>query len=214
MVGSGREGRGPAEVLRALLRMTDDRPAALDGLPRAVGRELEPWALLVSGRTEAGYAAWRTALARGLEAGPAGRGTWDPADTEPAVGAPATAILLGTLAHGLLGLSPDAPSGRIGIAPAFPAHFTSFAASGIRVGDVRISLRYDRVGNLHRFELNPVAGAVPAMAIFEPSIPGRRLDGVRVDGSAADLDMLLEEERTRLRVQLPLDSTRVVEVKG
>jgi hypothetical protein len=52
------------------------------------------------------------------------------------------------------------------------------------------------------------------MAVFEPSIPGRRLDGVRVDGSAAELDMLLEEDRTRVRVQLPLDSTRVVEVRG
>jgi hypothetical protein len=87
----------------------------------------------------------------------------------------------------------------------------SLTAERIRVGDARVTLRYERAGDLHRFELVPTAGSVPVTAVFEPSIAERQLQSIRVDGRAAELDVMPDGDRTRLRVQIPLDSARVVE---
>ena len=94
-------------------------------------------------------------------AGTAGcRGSWNP----PGLGA---ASVLATLAFGLLGLEPDAPSGRIRVAPVLPAHLKDFRIRGIRVGGARLELAYERAGRVHRFHLDALDGRVPPMVGLE-----------------------------------------------
>ena len=195
-ISSGAEGRGAA------------RPG---GAPPAV---LVPWVALREGRADAGYAGWRQALAVGLAGGPAGRGTWDPSPQPGSGAAPGAGTLLATLAHGLLGIDPDAPSGRLRIAPVLPGHIRSFTVENIRVAEARVTLEYSREEGLHRYRLQPLGGRIPVMAVFEPSLPLGSVAAIRVDGSEADLEYATEGGRTRLQVQLPLDRTRALEVEG
>lgn len=184
-----------------------------------------PWSLA---DPDAAWASWRSALAAGMAGGPWGPGSWDEdrpagggaarqrpqgAGGPPAAGAGA-GVLLCRLAQGLLGLAPDAPSGRIRVAPAFPRHLTAFGAREIRVGDVRMTLAYRRDGELYRYDLVPTAGAVPAMVILAASVPSRAVDEARVDGAAAQLDVTARGGWSEVRVQLPLDGPRRVEVEG
>jgi hypothetical protein len=171
---------------------------------------LAAWAATRQGRSEEGWAAWRRTLSAGMEAGPAGRGTWDPGP-DGASGAPAAGLLLATLVHGFLGIGPDAPAGRLRVAPALPAHVRSLVVRNLRVAEARIGLEYRREGGTHLFRLEPLGGRVPVMAVLEPSLPGR-VARARVDGAPADLEMSLEGGRTRVAVQLPLDATRTLEV--
>ncbi len=171
---------------------------------------LAAWTAAVEGRSEEAWTAWRRTLSAGMEAGPAGRGSWDPGP-DGAGGAPATGLLLATLVHGVLGIAPDAPAGRLRVAPALPAHVRSFVVRNLRVAEARISLEYRREGGTHLFRLEPLGGRVPVMAVLEPSLPGRMADA-RVDGEPADLEMSMEGGRTRVAVQLPLDATRTLEV--
>ncbi len=173
-----------------------------------------PWSTLRAGGADAGYAAWRQALSEGLAGGPAGRGTWDPSPAPWSAGAPAAGALLATLAHGLLGIDPDAPSGRLRLAPALPDHIRSFTVENIRVAEARVGLAYRREGRVHRYRLEPLGGRIPVMAVFEPSLPVGSVTSILVDGAEADLERSAEEGRTRLRVQLPLDAARTLEVEG
>jgi hypothetical protein len=131
----------------------------------------------------------------------------DPPD--PGAGA---GLLLCGFAHGLLGVAPDAPSHRIRIAPALPGHLTGFSVRGIRVGDVRFALEYRREATVHRFTLEPTGGRVPAMVVLEPSVPAPTVGSVRVDGTPAQLDVTPRRGRSVVRVHLPLDAPRRLEI--
>ena len=183
--------------------------------PRVVATEgtpFEAWARWAADDPTGAYAVWRGHSGLGLASGKAGRGTWDPPSHPPGA-PPGAGILLCGLAHGLLGLVPDAPSGRIRVAPALPAHLTSFEVRGIRVGETRFTLRFQRKGRTHGFELEPTRGRVPAMVVFEPSFPGTRVAEARVDGVRADLEARSTGSRTRVAVQIPLDAPRSLEVR-
>lgn len=190
--------------------LTSPKPgdADLPPLERVVGA----WELLAAGDVVQGWRRWRTELTAGL-GGPGGHALWDAPGRFGPNGAPVAGALLATLAHGVLGLRADAPSGRLRVAPAFPPHVRSFRAVGLRVGDVRLALDYGREGAVRRFELTPTAGRVPAMIVFEPRVDGL-VRAVRIDGSDAELDTTPVEGGTRLRAQIPLDGPRVVEVEG
>ncbi|HSG48176.1 MAG TPA: hypothetical protein VLA43_10210, partial [Longimicrobiales bacterium] len=121
--------------------------------------------------------------------------------------------VLGTLAFGLLGLEPDAPSGRVRIAPALPAHVKDFRVRGIRVGDARLELAYGREGRVHRFHLDALDGRVPPMVVLEPSLPLAALGAVRVDGAPAELTATPAGTRTRLQIQIPVDGPRLLEIE-
>jgi hypothetical protein len=125
-------------------------------------------------------------------------------------------MLLCGLAHGLLGLAPDAPSGRIRIAPSFPTHLSAFHARGIRVGEAELDLRYEREGRTHRLRLEPTRGRVPVTVVLEPSVPGATPGATpgeaRVDGVRAELEATAAGARTRFSVQLVLDAPRTVEL--
>jgi len=177
---------------------------------------LAAWSALVSSRADEGYAAWRGVLGEGLRGGPVEgggcRGAWDPVNDVLRAGAPGAGILLATLAHGVLGLAPDAPAGRLGLAPTLPTDGDTFEVRNVRVGDVRATLEYHRDGPTHRFVLTPLEGRVPPMVVFEPAVAGSRVRAVRVDGQAAELDAVEAGGRTRVRAQLPLDGVRVLEI--
>jgi hypothetical protein len=208
-----------AARLRALLEggghpgMQGGRGGGLDA-----GR-LGPWVALAAGAVDEGYAAWRLRMNAGFTGTAGGgraacRGTWDEADDLLRAGAPEAGILLATLVHGLLGLDPDAPSGRLRLAPAFPTRMDAFRARGLTVGDARVDLEYIRHDATHRFVLTPREARVPPMLVLEPRLPCTRVSAARVDGAPADLDATVAGDRTRVRVQLPLDGVRTVEVDG
>ncbi|HKJ03319.1 MAG TPA: hypothetical protein VJ997_12720, partial [Longimicrobiales bacterium] len=202
-VGAGGPKLGTAPWIAALLR--GERPGG-GGAPPAF---LAPWAALAEGDADGGYAAWRAVLGEGLAGSAGSRGSWAP----PARGA---ASVLATFAFGLLGLEPDAPSGRIRIAPALPAHVRDFRVQGIRVGDARLELSYRREERVHRFRLDATDGRVPPMVVLEPSLPLRALGAVRVDGAPADLTSQRHgpgRARTRLSVQIPVDGPRLLEIE-
>lgn len=204
----------PMGASRVLLPMMGSQP-----LPSL------PWTPWSDGDPDQAWAAWRASLATGLEGrGPWGRGTWgwegldgdgDPRhDGDPPGSGAGAGRLLCDFAHGLLGAAPDAPSHRIRIAPALPGHLTGFSFRGIRVGDVRLALEYRREGTVHRFTLEPTDGRVPAMVVLEPSVPTPRVGAVRVDGAPAPLDVTSRGGRSVVRVQLPLDAPRCLEIEA
>lgn len=210
MAGSGPRP-GSAPWLRALLR--GEGLAGTGPVHEGTTAEdpLTAWITLAAGDVEGGYGAWRAILTHGLSGIHGPRGSWRP----PAGGA---AGAVSTLAFGLLGLEPDAPSGRIRVAPVLPAHMKQFRVRGIRVGDARLELSYQRADGTHRFHLNALDGRVPPMVILEPSLPIAGLLAVRVDGAPAEITSEphapggAAPARTRLRVQIPLDGPRVLEV--
>lgn len=227
MVDSPAVGPPAASLLRALLPgpggavgwARGDTPVPGGG-PGPGGNDIEaaltPWHACASGRADEGYAAWRRTLGDGLEgavsAGGGCRGTWDPVDDLRRAGAPGAGILLATLVHGVLGVVPDAPAGRLRLAPALPSHVRTFRVRNIPVGDARVGLEYRREGPGHRFVLTPAEGRVPPMVVFEPAVAGS-VRAVRVDGSAAELDSVEAGGRTRVRAQLPLDGVRTLDIE-
>jgi hypothetical protein len=217
MLGVAAEVPSAAYRLRALLGGPGGAPHASPGPGGAgMGPALSTWSALVSNRPDEGYAAWRGSLGDGLRGahaeGGGCRGAWDPANDLLHAGSPGAGILTATLAHGLLGVAPDAPAGRLGLAPTLPTHSDTFQARNIRVGEVRVALEYHRNGPTHRFVLIPLEGRVPPMVVFEPAVAVGRVHAVRVDGRAAELDTAEAGGRTRVRVQLPLDGVRVLEI--
>jgi hypothetical protein len=207
MVGAQRAVGGGAELRRLL---------GGDGGSPGVGGPDTPlgaWALWGSLGPDAAWPAWRALLARGLEGGPAGRGTWDGPSLPPAA-APEAGLLLCGLAYGLLGLDPDAPSGRLRLAPRLPSHLSAFLARHIRVGESEMELRYEREGTLHTLRLEPTRGRVPATVVLEPSLPAGALAAAWVDGVPADLDVSATGSRARFKVQLVVDAPRTVEVEA
>ena len=163
------------------------------------------------------WADWRALLDEGLAHGPAGPATWDDLYDFPGPGEgegdddrpAATAEMILAFAHGMLGLSPDAPVGLLRLAPRMPAHLTSFAASGIPIGDGTIRMTYERTGNDVLYSLEPERIGVPPLLVFEPSAPGR-VRGISVDGRAAELDLRSDAIQTLVPVQLPLDGVRTL----
>ncbi|MGB1658487.1 MAG: hypothetical protein ACPHO4_14200, partial [Longimicrobiales bacterium] len=108
-----------------------------------------------------------------------------------------------------LGLSPDAPVGRLRLAPRMPTHLTSFVAAGIRIGDGTIRMTYERAGNAVLYSLEPERIGVPPLLVFEPSVHSA-VAAVTVDGRVAELDMRSDGGRTIVPVQLPLDGVRTL----
>ncbi|MCG6955926.1 MAG: hypothetical protein LJF04_08035 [Gemmatimonadetes bacterium] len=216
IVGTPHVEHTAAARLRALLS-----GGGLPTMTAAAGRgvdvgSLGPWSALADGAVDEGYAAWRLRLDAGFTGTAiersACRGTWDPTDDLLRAGAPEAGTLLATLAHGVLGLDPDAPSGRLRLAPAFPTGMTAFRARGMAVGDARVDLEYRRDGTTHRFVLTPREGRVPPMVVLEPWLPCAEVGAARVDGASAGLDATAVGDRSRVRVQLPLDGVRTLEV--
>jgi len=199
----------PAEWLSSLLAGEPSAPhpeGATEG-----ERSLYALPTLARSDPDAAWSRWRDRLTRGLQDGVAGLGTWDRPGPQATAARPVTSAVLLTLAHGVLGLSPDALAGRIRVAPRFPSHLRAFSAHGIPVGASRIALRFERDGGVHRYTLEPTRASVPPLAVFEPAVSGP-VSEVRIDGAPADLDPRAHGSRTVIPMSLPLDATRTVEI--
>lgn len=161
---------------------------------------------------DAAWVDWRHELSVGLTGGPAGPGSWDRlmADEDPAPDS-ATAWILLVLAHGLLGLDPDAPVGRLRIAPRLPQQLTSVEVRGITLGDATLRMKYRQEGPSHLFTLEPEIASVPPLVVFEPSVYGRIFE-IRVDGLIADLNTRSVGPMMVASLQLPIDALRSVEI--
>ena len=152
------------------------------------------------------WTVWRSTLAEGLRGGPNGPATWD-ADAHTTL----TAELLLALVHGMLGVTHDAPAGRLGIAPRMPDHITAFVARGITLGASSVELAYERSRSTHLLRLRPEIATIPPLIVLEPTVIGR-VTTVRIDGRPADLDIRFDGERSVVPVQLPLEGPREVEI--
>ncbi len=207
LVGDPDPAGAPA-LLGRLLGTSEGPPPSMSV---SEGTPLEAWARWAADDPAGAWTVWRAQAGLGLASGEAGRGSWDVPGRPPGLASGAGVLLCG-LAHGLLGLIPDAPSGRIRVAPALPAHLAAFEARGIRVGDARVGFRFHRRGETYRFEVEQTRGRVPMMAVLEPSVPAGRVVETRVDGARADLETRSVGSRTRVPVLLPLDAPRRLEV--
>ncbi len=211
MIGAAEAPPGPGgSLLERLLAGAEGLPVRPSTTSGPLERALAAWDLLATDHVDEGWQAWRSELSAGLD-GPDRRGVWDtfPGDDPP--GAPVAGVLLSALASGLLGATPDAPSARLVLAPRLPAHLRTFRADGIRVGDVRLSMDFEREGRTRRFRLEPTAGRAPALIVLEPTVPGV-VRAARVDGRNADLEVAPARGGAKVRVQLPLDGPRALEI--
>lgn len=192
--------------IRTLARESHGTGDAREDTLRALGAWAEMFADI-----DAGWASWRSLVAEGLTNGRHGIAAWDPLDP---VGPPGvTGLLLAGMAHGWLGIRPDAPVGRLRLTPRMPAHITRFHVSGIPVGDARIALGYERIGEVHRFDLEVERGRVPPLVAFEPTLQNG-VERVRVDEAVADPEIIRSGRSTTVRLQTPLDAKRRIEVDG
>jgi hypothetical protein len=207
MAGEARSGPGGAAGALAWL-LGDEGGAP----PGTVPEVLAAWATFRRGDSLEGYTLWRTAVAQGLENGPEGRGSWDP--WTEAREAPVSGVLLATLARGLLGWAPDAPVGRVRLAPRLPGHLTRFAVEGLRVGDSAFRLRYGKEEGVRRFALEPTAGAAPATVVLEPVLDLATVDGVRLEGEEVELEVRDTPGGLVVPIQLPLEGPRTLEITG
>ncbi|MEJ2204439.1 MAG: hypothetical protein P8170_10035 [Gemmatimonadota bacterium] len=80
------------------------------------------------------------------------------------------------------------------------------------MGDARLSLTYHRTGARHRFVLDLTQGREPPMVAMCPTLPCNDLRAILVDGEQADLETEEAPEGRIVRVQLPVDGRRVLEV--
>ena len=158
------------------------------------------------------WVAWRRILTEGLASGPAGPGSWSdlPSDLR-GPGADETAELILALTQGLLGLTPDAPVGRLRLAPRFPNHVKRFTVGGIALGDSVVRLEYVRNATRLRYTVIPERASVPPLIILEPTLP-TGITAARVDGEPADLVQTPVAGLVMVSVQLPLDASRTLEL--
>lgn len=211
-----RGGSTRAAWLRSVLRGDPDSPPLVADVPSSRARQA---AAAFRVDPDRAWADWRALLDEGLAGGPTGPATWDDwarasvyADTDPGADrSSATAELILAFAHGMLGLAPDAPVGRLRLAPRMPRHLTSFSTTGIPIGDGSIRMRYERDERELRFTLEPERIGVPPLLVFEPSVAGE-VEAVSLDGSRVELDLRPKGGRTVVPIQLPLEGRRALSI--
>jgi hypothetical protein len=111
--------------------------------------------------------------------------------------------------HGTLGIEPDAPRGRIRLAPRLDG--TEVRLSDLAVGDALLALRA-RMEEPRRavIDIEQTSGPSPFTLVVEPWLSAGSLIRASVDGTAADLTSSAEEGGLRARVQLVADHARRV----
>lgn len=177
--------------------------------PHAAGRSHLPGTFVTD--PDGAWLTWRSALSEALDDGPAGAGSWDSPEDAGGPLVAGTASFISAIAYGLLGWAPDARVGRLTLAPRLPSHLSRFRIEGIAVGASRFALDYDRLGDAHRFVLEPTRGGTPPALVFAPAIAGQ-VRSVRIDGTDAELGLSRLGERTVVPVQLAGDGVRTIEI--
>ncbi len=142
------------------------------------------------------------------------RGGWAWTLPDRVFGDPAlTALVPATIVFGALGARADASVGRLRLAPRFPSTWSDVSLRGLRLGDSTVSFRLSRGDGHHAFLLEQTSGSVPINLVFEPFFDGTAIVDVRVDGSSAQVDHVSVRGQVGIRLQLPLDRERRIEVR-
>ncbi len=209
------ERAGVAGLLRLLLRRGAEESLRPSFTPQESGASdlLDAWYRVAAGEPEPGWALWRAAVSAGLQGALGPRGTWDGPDGPRCRGAPGAAAVVGGMVHGILGLTPDAPAGRLELSPAFPSHLRRFEASNLPAGKCRFTLSYERSRSAVRYAVEPTRGRVPPSLVLAPTVPCESVGTLRVDGARADLDVHHTAAGVRVLVQVPLDGPRSLEIE-
>ncbi|MCA9736910.1 MAG: hypothetical protein KC645_04745, partial [Gemmatimonadetes bacterium] len=113
--------------------------------------------------------------------------------------------------HALLGLRPDAPYARVGLAPRCPTGWSGYRLEGLRVGNGEMAFRYRGPGP-HRFETEQTWGVTPLSVVLEAWLPVPPDAVVVLDGQPAEPTREPEPGGTRFRLQLPLEAPRTLEI--
>lgn len=177
--------------------------------PVAAAEAADVWAALARDPV-AGWAGWRGITGKALRNGPGPLGAWD--DPGRAGAVPAAALLVLALLREVVGARPDAPVGRLLLAPRLPPHVRSFRVRGLPAGGGRVELTVARTPELERWVLEPVGGALPATCVLHARVAGE-IGGVRIDGAPAEPTLAAEGGGTRIELQTPLDAPRTIEIE-
>ena len=138
------------------------------------------------------------------------RGGWTrPGWNEHAGEAAAT---VASFIYDFLGARPDAGLGRLRLAPTFPAGVDHLIVDGLKVGRAALRFDYRHTSGRTTFVLQPLAGSFPLNVVLEPLVPTGLVSRVEVDGELAEVGLESEGDRTRVRLQLPLETSREVVV--
>ena len=113
--------------------------------------------------------------------------------------------------HDTLGLRPDASYGRAGVAP-HCRNLTGFSVEDLRIGTSQFTLTYRRGAGRHRFEARQTWGVVPVMLVLEPWLPVPADAPATVDGQPGEPGREPEDGGTRIRLQMPLEAERSLEI--
>lgn len=127
-------------------------------------------------------------------------------DVLPAANAADTTL---AFVHGMLGVRPDAPRGRLRLRMCLPDWIDYMVVHNLRLGDAMVSLRYAREANSIRYQIEQFAGAMPVRLIFEPTFR-QAIKSVDVDGVTASLSLQQQGDRIVAPMQLMLDDARLV----
>lgn len=177
------------------------------------------WAEYRAGRAEAAFRHWMANVALAYQGE---RGAWDEVlhgRRCQGIGvcpdqAWSAAMVVAPLVYGMLGTVPDAPYGRVRLAPQLPRAWRDAEVTNLRVGDARLALRYRRDGRHHTFRIGQTAGALPFTLVFEPTIPAPAVQDTIIDGRSARLEQVRIGARPGVRVQLALDHERTITLVG
>jgi hypothetical protein len=96
----------------------------------------------------------------------------------------ATSMLASSVAYGLLGWEPDAPSGRARLAPQLPPHWDGARVEGLRVGPARLDAAIERRPGRLRLRVRAEGGAL-SLAVRPVLPPGASGLVLRLDGRPA-----------------------------
>jgi hypothetical protein len=124
------------------------------------------------------------------------------------------ARLIRSWVEGALGARPDASVGRLRLAPRIRPTWSSLGMTGMRMGDVSITLECRREPREITFVLRQEGGRIPIQLVFEPHLPLARVSEVRIADAVAEVGLVPEGAGVRLSCQFPLDPERRVTIVG
>lgn len=117
----------------------------------------------------------------------------------------AAAVVLGCV-HGLLGVAPDAPRGRVRLAPVLGRERLRLAR--LAVGEARLSMDARLETGHALITVSQTQGPTPFSLVLEPWLPARRLRRASVDGVEGSVDAHPDGRGLRVGIQVVADHER------
>lgn len=114
-----------------------------------------------------------------------------------------------TFVYAMLGVTPDAPRGRLRLRPCLPEWLSSLTIHNLQMGDALVWLRYEEDARGVTYVVEQIGGSIPVRLIFEPTF-NQPINSVIIDGKPAELDVKIVDSRVIAPVQIMLDNERVL----